>query len=83
LDDAAVRAIAAGVSKKVNERIRVLFIRYCNESAKGIFIPPKSLCAVSGKWNKIMTGVKEHFKNDNDRINEWLANELGEAGRKI
>jgi hypothetical protein len=28
LDDAVVRAIAADVSKKVNEQIRVLFIRY-------------------------------------------------------
>jgi hypothetical protein len=56
-----------------------LFIRYCNKSAEGKFIPLKNLRAVSGKWNKIMTGVKEHFKNDNGRINKWLANELREV----
>jgi hypothetical protein len=26
-----------------------------------------------------MTRVKEHFKNDNDRRNEWLAHEHGEV----
>jgi hypothetical protein len=33
----------------------------------------------SGKWKDIMNGVKKQLKNDNARIKELLAKELGEV----
>jgi hypothetical protein len=65
--------------KKVNERSRELFIRYCNKTPEDKFVPPKNLCNKSGKWKDIMNGVKKQLNNDNARIKELLAKELGEV----